>query len=138
MSSPALGLTVDETQVKKMLQMKESLDQRIGCVVVGPSGSGKTIVWQVLQAALAKCGQAVKTYVMNPKAMPRLQLLGHMDNDTREWTDGVLTDASRKVFFVVTPNIVANSPPHLITAPSPNTKKDEIIHNKRLKKQPNC
>ena len=91
------GLTADETQVKKMLQMKESIDQRIGCVVVGPSGSGKTTVWQVLQAALVKCGQAVKVYIMNPKAMPRPQLLGSMDHDTREWTDGVLTDASRKV-----------------------------------------
>jgi len=97
MASDAYKLKVDETQVKKMLQMKESLDQRIGCVVVGPSGSGKTTVWQVLQQAMVKCGQAVKTYVMNPKAMPRLQLLGYMDHDTREWTDGVLTDASRKV-----------------------------------------
>ena len=46
---------------------------------------------------MIKCGQPVKTYIMNPKAMPRLQLLGFMDHDTREWTDGVLTDASRKV-----------------------------------------
>lgn len=94
---PSLGLQVDETQILKMLQMKESIDQRIGCVVVGPSGSGKTTVWQVLQQAMLKCGQLVKTYIMNPKAMPRLQLLGFMDHDTREWTDGVLTDASRKV-----------------------------------------
>ncbi len=161
MASPQFGLQVDETQIKKMLQMKESIDQRIGCVVVGPSGegeyiviytrvfepreracphhnspatpepfrfviytrsscfvnfessrfvihlfssfttpspgSGKTTVWQILQAAMIKCGQPVKTYIMNPKAMPRLQLLGFMDHDTREWTDGVLTDASRKV-----------------------------------------
>ena len=90
MASKQFGLQVDETQIKKMLQMKESLDQRIGCVVVGPSGSGKTTVWQVLQAAMIKCGQAVKTYIMNPKAMPRLQLLGYMDHDTREWTVGVL------------------------------------------------
>lgn len=37
------------------------------------------------------------TYVMNPKSMPRERLLGHMDIDTREWADGVLTDAARKV-----------------------------------------
>ena len=29
--------------------------------------------------------------------MHRERLLGHMDIDTREWTDGVLTDAARKV-----------------------------------------
>jgi dynein heavy chain 2 len=34
---------------------------------------------------------------MNPKSMPRERLLGHMDIDTREWADGVLTDAARKV-----------------------------------------
>lgn len=34
---------------------------------------------------------------MNPKSMRRERLLGHMDLDTREWADGVLTDAARKV-----------------------------------------
>jgi dynein heavy chain 2 len=29
--------------------------------------------------------------------MPRIQLLGHIDIDTREWSDGVLTAASRAV-----------------------------------------
>jgi len=79
-----------------MLQLKEALDQRMGCVVVGPSGCGKTTLWSVLKAAMIKCGQAVVTHVMNPKAMPRQQLLGSMDLDTREWKDGVLTDAARK------------------------------------------
>ena len=31
----------------------------------------------------------VIVHTMNPKAMPRQQLLGHMDLDTREWFDGV-------------------------------------------------
>lgn len=90
-------LQADELQIRKMLQLQESLDQRMGCVVVGPSGSGKSTVWQILQQALIKCGQLVKTHVMNPKSMPRERLLGHMDLDTREWADGVLTDAARKV-----------------------------------------
>lgn len=34
---------------------------------------------------------------MNPKAMPRQQLLGHIDMDTREWADGVLTHSARTV-----------------------------------------
>jgi dynein heavy chain 2 len=46
---------------------------------------------------MIKCGQAVITHVMNPKSMPRERLLGRMDLDTREWFDGVLTDAARKV-----------------------------------------
>lgn len=39
----------------------------------------------------------VKQYTMNPKAMPRQQLLGHIDMDTREWSDGVLTNSARNV-----------------------------------------
>lgn len=39
----------------------------------------------------------LKQYTMNPKAMPRQQLLGHIDMDTREWADGVLTHSARNV-----------------------------------------
>ena len=37
----------------------------------------------------------LKTYLINPKSMPRQQLLGYMDNDTREFTEGVLTSTAR-------------------------------------------
>ena len=50
-----------------------------------------------MQAAMIKTGQLVVTHVMNPKSMPRERLLGEMDPDTREWTDGVLTAAARQV-----------------------------------------
>lgn len=39
----------------------------------------------------------VKTHVMNPKSMPRSQLLGNMNNDTREFSEGVLTSSARLV-----------------------------------------
>ncbi|CAI9737451.1 cytoplasmic dynein 2 heavy chain 1-like isoform X1 [Octopus vulgaris] len=91
------NLTIDETQVKKALELYEQLKQRMGIVIVGPSGSGKSTLWSVLRQALAKIGQTVKQYTMNPKAMPRTQLLGHIDMDTREWTDGVLTNSARQV-----------------------------------------
>ena len=54
-----------------MLQLKEALDQRMGCVVVGPSGCGKSTLWSILRHAMIKCGQAVNTHVVNPKSMPR-------------------------------------------------------------------
>ena len=69
----------------------------MGVVIVGPSGSGKSVLWKMLQHAMQKTDQVVRTYVMNPKSMPRIQLLGHIDMDTREWSDGVLTAASRAV-----------------------------------------
>ena len=51
----------------------------------------------MLRAGLLELKQQVNQYTMNPKAIPRKQLLGWMDNDTREWTDGVLTAACRQV-----------------------------------------
>jgi ABC-type cobalamin/Fe3+-siderophores transport system ATPase subunit len=49
-------------QVRKMLQLKESLDQRMGCVIVGPCGCGKSSVWGVLRAAMIKCGQVCHNF----------------------------------------------------------------------------
>eukprot|EP00976_Prorocentrum_cordatum_P106575 1194480-Prorocentrum_minimum.AAC.5 len=46
---------------------------------------------------VAQVGRPIKVHVMNPKASPRKQLLGHMDMDTREWFDGILTAAARQV-----------------------------------------
>ncbi|KAM9801492.1 cytoplasmic dynein 2 heavy chain 1 [Neosynchiropus ocellatus] len=85
------------TQLKKALELNEQLRQRMGVVIVGPSGSGKSTLWRMLRAALNKTGKMVKQYTMNPKAMPRQQLLGHIDMDTREWADGVLTHSARNV-----------------------------------------
>lgn len=84
-------------QIKKALELYEQLRQRMGVVIVGPSGAGKSTLWRMLRAALFKVGKVVKKYTMNPKAMPRHQLLGHIDMDTREWSDGVLTNSARQV-----------------------------------------
>ncbi|XP_053164065.1 cytoplasmic dynein 2 heavy chain 1 isoform X1 [Hemicordylus capensis] len=85
------------SQIKKALELYEQLRQRMGVVIVGPSGAGKSTLWRMLRAALGKIGKVVKPYMMNPKAMPRHQLLGHIDMDTREWSDGVLTNSARQV-----------------------------------------
>ncbi|ESL11724.1 dynein heavy chain [Trypanosoma rangeli SC58] len=92
-----LKLQLVDSQVQKILQLYEALKQRMGVVLVGPGGSGKSTLLRVLRRALQRLGVSVPMYVMNPKAMPRTQLLGHMDNDTREWFDGVLTEAAKKV-----------------------------------------
>ena len=97
MTGKTFNLAFDQGQIQKMMQLKESLDQRMGCVIVGPSGCGKSTLWRVLREAMQLTGQVVKVYVMNPKSMPRVRLLGRMDLDTREWFDGVLTDAARQV-----------------------------------------
>ncbi len=80
-----------------MLQLHLACVQRIGIIVVGPSGAGKSTLWRILEGAYRHMGRPVKTHIMNPKAMHRQRLLGHMDMDTREMFDGVLTAASRQV-----------------------------------------
>ena len=55
----------------------------MGVVIVGPSGSGKTTLFTILKHALSSLGKSVKQHTMNPKAIPRTQLLGHIDLDTR-------------------------------------------------------
>ncbi|CAJ0566764.1 unnamed protein product, partial [Mesorhabditis spiculigera] len=77
--------------------LHEQLRQRIGVVVVGPSQSGKSTLWRVLKRALIISGQRLACYELNPKATSRTRLLGHMDMDTREWTDGIITMAARNV-----------------------------------------
>lgn len=48
--------------------------------------------------SLTKMGKALKQHTINPKAMPRTQLLGQIDLDTRQWTDGVLTLSALQVY----------------------------------------
>ncbi|KAJ3098912.1 Cytoplasmic dynein 2 heavy chain 1 [Phlyctochytrium planicorne] len=91
-----LDLEATDAQTEKCFQLHEALRQKMGVVIVGPSGSGKTTLLQVLEKAWPKCGQKLRKHVMNPKAVDRQTLLGHMDIDTREWFDGILTFASRQ------------------------------------------
>ena len=89
-----LGLESNDTQIRKGVELFEQLKQRMGVNIVGPSGSGKTTLTTLLKHALGKLGQKIKQHTINPKAIPRSQLLGHIDLDTREWTNGVLTIAA--------------------------------------------
>jgi len=92
-----LNLEKNDKQLSKMLQFHEATNQRMGVVIVGPSGCGKSTIWKVLKKAYEKLGINMYMNVMNPKSMPRQQLLGEMDHDTREFKDGVLTASARQV-----------------------------------------
>ncbi|KAJ3042257.1 Cytoplasmic dynein 2 heavy chain 1 [Rhizophlyctis rosea] len=91
-----MNLVYIESQVGKIFQFYEACKQRMGVVIVGPSGCGKSVLWRILRTALQKTGQKLPYHLVNPKAIERRRLLGHMDIDTREWYDGVITSASRQ------------------------------------------
>ncbi|KAJ1562887.1 Cytoplasmic dynein 2 heavy chain 1 [Nowakowskiella sp. JEL0078] len=91
-----LNLEFSKSQAEKAYQFYEACKQRMGVVVVGPSGSGKSTLIEIVKTTWVKLGQKIMCHTVNPKAIDRRTLLGHMDMDTREWFDGVLTFASRE------------------------------------------
>uniref|UniRef100_A0A1B0CJW6 Cytoplasmic dynein 2 heavy chain 1 n=1 Tax=Lutzomyia longipalpis TaxID=7200 RepID=A0A1B0CJW6_LUTLO len=90
-SFKSAGLIFNERQVEKCLELYEQLTKRMGVVVVGPPASGKTTLIAILKQALMSLGKVIRKYTIAPKSMSRKQLLGHLDPDTRQWNDGVLT-----------------------------------------------
>jgi dynein heavy chain, axonemal len=91
------SLQVIEWQVDKVLQLFETMLTRHTTMVVGPTGGGKTVVLQTLTQAQTKLGKPTKLFVINPKAIPVSELYGVLDPDTRDWTDGLLSNIFREM-----------------------------------------
>lgn len=89
-----LNLQRNEKQLEKCLQLHEQLEKRMGVVVLGPPNCGKTTIISLLKQAILNTGKVIKTYTISPKSMNRMQLLGRLDPDTRQWNDGTLTSAA--------------------------------------------
>jgi hypothetical protein len=79
--------------------LEEQLESRLGVVIVGQSGSGKSTLWQVLKEARKQFtpNRPTTSVIINPKSVSRQQLLGYVDEETREWRDGLLTHKSREI-----------------------------------------
>lgn len=64
-------------------------------MLVGPTGGGKTTNYQLLAKAITALGEAngfykVFLHILNPKSITMGQLYGQFNDQTHEWTDGVL------------------------------------------------
>lgn len=92
-----LNLQYNDQQMEKCLQLFEQLQKRMGVVVLGPPGCGKSTIIAVLKQAILNSGRLVKSHTIAPKSMNRVQLLGRLDPDTRQWNDGVLTATAVQV-----------------------------------------
>ncbi|XP_053681370.1 cytoplasmic dynein 2 heavy chain 1 [Anopheles nili] len=90
-SFSTLGLQQNDRQVEKCLELHAQLQKRMGVVVIGPPQAGKTTLIALLKEALLAQSQTIRIHTISPKSMNRVQLLGRLDPDTRQWTDGVLT-----------------------------------------------
>ncbi|KAJ3224095.1 Dynein heavy chain 10, axonemal [Clydaea vesicula] len=84
-------------QVDKVIQLYETMLTRHTTMIVGPTGGGKTVVMNTLAQAQTKLGLATKLYVLNAKAVSVAELYGVLDQTTRDWTDGLLSNIFREV-----------------------------------------
>jgi dynein heavy chain len=83
--------------VEKCLQMYDTINVRHGMMLVGPAGGGKTTCYRTLQLALPQAGICkVQLRALNPKSITMGQLYGEFDNQTHEWSDGVLSSMVRE------------------------------------------
>ncbi|KAM8866758.1 dynein axonemal heavy chain 10 isoform 2-T2 [Synchiropus picturatus] len=84
-------------QVDKVVQMYETMMTRHTTMVVGPTGGGKSVVINTLCQAQTRLGVPTKLYPLNPKAVSVLELYGVLDPDTRDWSDGILSNIFRDI-----------------------------------------
>ena len=89
------SLELSRNQLTKIYLLEQLLRHRTGSVIVGPSGCGKSTIWKVLGDSMTKIGKKCSIWHIVPKAISLEKLMGSIDPDTREWTDGVLTKAAR-------------------------------------------
>lgn len=101
-----MGLSRNDRQIDKCIELLEQMSKRIGVTVLGPPSSGKSTVIAVLKSVLSSMSKIIRTYIISPKSMDRSTLLGHLDINTRQWFDGVLTQTA----------IAVNSEPSEITS----------------------
>ena len=86
------GLQPLEDEIRKVIQLYETMETRHTTMVVGPTGAGKTTIINLLKdARTIENVRNVVIYIMNPKAQGLFELYGFMDKQTRDWTDGILS-----------------------------------------------
>ena len=90
-----LYLIPEKSFIHKCIQLYDTIMVRHGLMLVGEAFSGKSKVIETLGKAMSSLkGEDefvnVVNHKMNPKSITGLQLYGLFDNDTRQWTDGVL------------------------------------------------
>ncbi|XP_004439654.1 PREDICTED: dynein heavy chain 14, axonemal [Ceratotherium simum simum] len=110
-----LGLQQWPAQKEKIIQFHNQLQAYVGVMLVGPTGGGKTTVRRILERTLillpaedflpvgkreslsqipGRKGK-VDICVLNPKCITLNELYGHLDPNTMEWTDGLLSATIR-------------------------------------------
>ncbi|KAG2485619.1 hypothetical protein HYH03_015682 [Edaphochlamys debaryana] len=123
----------------KVIQLYETTIVRHGLMLVGPTMGGKTCCYRSLQKAMTKLAVAgdpkyerVRVVSLNPKSITMGQLYGEFDENTHEWTDGVLACYMRECSEDTKPDkkwIMFDGPVDAVWIENMNTVLDD---NKKL------
>ena len=123
---------------KKIVQLYEMVLVRHGVMVVGQTLSGKTVGTHALAIAMSLCAErgepfdAVQIHTMNPKSISSGQLYGNFDENTHEWSDGILAVIYRNCAMDTNPDrhwIMFDGPVDAVWIENMNTVLDD---NKKL------
>ena len=83
-------------QVNKIIQLYETMLTRHTTMVVGPTGAGKSVIINTLAEGLhAETGIPTKIKTINSKSITIPELYGVLDQESRDWTDGLLSKIFR-------------------------------------------
>ncbi|KXZ54227.1 hypothetical protein GPECTOR_5g319 [Gonium pectorale] len=134
-----MGIQAVEPFVAKVVQLYETTIVRHGLMLVGPTMGGKTCCYRSLQKAMTKLAIAgdpkyerVRVVSLNPKSITMGQLYGEFDENTHEWTDGVLACYMRECSEDTKPDkkwIMFDGPVDAVWIENMNTVLDD---NKKL------
>jgi dynein heavy chain 1 len=82
----------------KAMQLYNLFLYQMGLILVGPAGSGKSTSLKTLiqTIEIINPGVVVDCYNINPKAINKVDLYGHFDENTDIMHDGILTKTIRK------------------------------------------
>jgi len=94
-SCKKLKLQPVDSFIDKVIQLYDTIQVRHGLMLVGPTGGGKTSNYRVLAEAMTSLHgkdpfRKVTTHILNPKSINMGQLYGEFNEQTHEWTDGIL------------------------------------------------
>ena len=135
----ASNLQPKDEFVRSTVQLFETVAVRHGLMVTGRTCSGKTEVIRTLAGAMTRLHEAghedfqeVSVHVINPKSITQGQLYGNFDENTHEWTDGVLAMRFRNLAKDPAPTrhwVVFDGPVDAVWIENMNTVLDD---NKKL------
>ncbi|KAJ8737519.1 hypothetical protein PYW08_000114 [Mythimna loreyi] len=146
-------LQIEECQIRKVIQLHETMIVRWGVMLVGPTGGGKTVVLNVLGDTYTRLfemeiegpqNQPVQKYIMNPKSLNIGELYGEVNLQTLEWHDGILPLSLRTAVQCERPDhqwLICDGPVDAVWIENMNTVLDDnkmlcLSNSERIKLTP--